>query len=223
MINILGHFANILYALGFLIKDLLGLRLVMTFAITMEILYSFYVAENPLWTNIIWCFVYLAVNGWQIIFLLLEKRTITLQGDEKKIYDKIFSNLPVKEFIKLLNAGRFSEYPENTVLATENEMIDRLILLINGNCEINVLSKKIADISDYTFIGEMGFLTNDPASATVKTESYCRCFEWDKTALHNLMNGDSAINVNMQAVFASDIITKLKKQNREVLVKMCSI
>ena len=82
MINLLGHLANLLYIVGYLVKDILGLRLLIASGLVIEIIYSYYISEIPLWTNIIWCFLYIAVNGWQIVFLLLERRTIMLNEED---------------------------------------------------------------------------------------------------------------------------------------------
>lgn len=223
MINILGHIANLLYAFGFLIKDVLGLRLVFSSAIIMEIIYSWYVAERPLWTNIIWCFVYLAVNGWQIVQLLLERRTILLGAEEKKLYEKVFFDFSVRDFLKVLKSGKFENRKSGDVIVAENEDIEKLILLIKGKCDIIIQEKKIALIEDYTFIGEMGFLSGEPASATVIAEEECRVLIWDKEELLAVMKKDSGINVCMQAIFTSDIINKLRKQNKEVLVKLSTV
>jgi len=223
MINILGHTANILYAFGFLIKDVLGLRLVMALALALEIIYSYYIAEIPLWTNIIWCFIYLSVNGWQITFLLFERRPIILTNEERLLHEKIFFDFSLRDYLKVLRAGNVEEFAPGTILAEENMPLERLILLMNGDCGIDIQERRIARISDFTFIGEMGFLTDEPASAKVSTEVPCKCLVWDKSHLKSLMKSDPAMNVCMQAIFTSDIITKLKKQNREVLVKLCSI
>jgi hypothetical protein len=223
MINILGHVANLFYALGFLIKDLLGLRLIMSVAIVIEIIYSYYVAERPLWTNIIWCCVYLVVNGYQIVSLLMARRPLVLTADEQLLFEKVFYNLSVRDFLRVLRSGTITHFEAGEVLVKEEMPIDKLILIIDGSCGIDMQKKIIARISEFTFIGEMGFLTDDPASATVRTEVPCRCVVWDAAELRALMKNDSSINVCMHAIFTSDIITKLKKQNRDLLVQLCSI
>ncbi len=220
MINLLGHLANLLYIVGYLVKDILGLRLLIASGLVIEIIYSYYISEIPLWTNIIWCFLYIAVNGWQIVFLLLERRTIMLNEEEKRLYDKIFRNFSVREFWKVEKTGFYVDYEAGEILTSENELLDRLILIVRGSCDIVLQNRSIAQISDLSFIGEMGFLSDKPASASVVTSSPTRCLIWDKAKLKTLMNNDSRINVCMQSIFTTDLIIKLRNQNFEVLAKL---
>lgn len=213
LIELLGNLANIVYVLGYLVKDIMWLRAWIAVGSVLEVVYSFLVAERPLWTNIFWCSLYTVVNTWQVRSLAMERRKIHFNEEESNLYRTVFSNFTDHEFWKVIKLAAWKEYTSGHILIGENQEVTRLTLITRGSASIVVGGKTVSAVKENTFVGEMGFLTDRPASATVQVSETVRCVEWDKQALKNLMAKDSRIYVCMQSIFTTDLIAKILHQN----------
>jgi len=76
----IAHFYNVIYIVGFLIKNILWLRIVMILGALFESYYFILIGGDELMVNLAWCSVWIIVNLVQMFFLLKDgKRKINLQ------------------------------------------------------------------------------------------------------------------------------------------------
>ena len=61
-----------------------------------------------------------------------------------------------------------------------------------------------------SFIGEMSFLSGEPAAATVTTVAACRVFAVPQERLRDLLRGHDEIRVVLQELFGHDLVQKLR-------------
>jgi CRP-like cAMP-binding protein len=58
----------------------------------------------------------------------------------------------------------------------------------------------------------MSFLSGNETTATVTTIDDTRCLVWNKEQLKKLMSTDHEVEISMQSVFSSDLLSKLMEQ-----------
>ena len=86
-------------------------------------------------------------------------------------------------------------------------------MIYSGRVEISVRGKKITELRDGQFIGEMSFLTNQPASATVRTVLPTKYILWKQKDLKDLVSRNPAIVFSLQAAMGAQMSLAIKDRN----------
>jgi CRP-like cAMP-binding protein len=210
-IDLLNHFANVLYVIAYFFRDILWLRVMVIAGCSLEIFYRFHVASSPLWADIIWCSIFIVLNSYQLIDLIRERRTLQLTPEEMDLHRNVFSVLPKMDFKKLVNAGKRTLVPAEAVIIEEKQHIDCLFLLVKGRAEVVAGGNVVSYLADGSFAGEISFLTGNPTSAKVITTMPAHCIVWEKKTLIRLLEENEQLRRGMDSVFNKDLINKVLK------------
>lgn len=209
-LDILGtSIPNLVYLYGFIVKDILWLRVLIIVGMTLEMVYHFRDLHSPEWAEIAWCFFYIIVNGWQFTMLYRERRNLSFTDEEQAIHNKVFKSMPLSAYKKLLNIASWQELPKDYVMIQQHTFIEQLALISDGLCNVVIDDKEVGYIRNGNFIGEMSFLSGKETTATVTTIDSTRCVVWNKEQLRKLMSVDTEVAIAMQSVFSSDLLSKL--------------
>ena len=212
-IHILGNLAFILVACSFMVKDILWLRILSISASTCSIIYNYNVAGLPLWVPISWNVFFISLNLYHIFKIIYGNRVIYLNDKEKELYRILFSSLNLIEFSKLIKMGEWKQSNPGEILIKEKQIMTDLYLIYNGKVEILVADKKVNELKDGQFIGEMSFLSNEVASATVKTMYPTEYLKWNQAKLKELMSRNPSIIYSLQAAMGSQLTQALNSKN----------
>lgn len=196
-----------------MVKDIFLLRFLSITASFCSIIYSTNVAATPLWVPICWNLFFISLNFYHITKIIYGNRKIKLNNIELELYQMSFSQLNLIEFSKLIRMGEWREADADTILINEEQVMDNLFMIYNGRVEILVKNKKIAELKDGQFIGEMSFLTNQPASATVKTVLPTKYIIWKQKDLKELVSRNPAIVFSLQAAMGAQMSLAIKDRN----------
>jgi len=200
---------NILYVVASSFKKMLYLRSVLIIAAAIEIYYYWNIREEPLWTDIFWSIILIAVNGWWVSILIYEKMTLNLEPDEKKMLQITFNKMNPIHFKKLLKLGKKSTTEKGERLIHHNTHIDKLMLIVNGIVLVHKNEESIAYLREGSFIGEMSFLSGGVTSADVDTLEDTELLVWDKEELKKFLRKNEQIMSELNDVFSEDLIRKL--------------
>lgn len=210
-ISIFGNLNYIFICLAFLMRDILYLRVLAIFSsISAFIYYMFYLAE-PLYIGVTWETVFITVNLVQICILLYERRDINLTKEEEKIYHTVFKHFLPFQFKKLISIGNFVDAGEGTILIEQGEKVENIMLVISGMADVIIDGKCVAHCKEGNFIGEISFLTERPATATVKVVQPLRYIKWVQQDLKDLLQSNRDIYPFMLTLFNKDLVEKLNK------------
>jgi CRP-like cAMP-binding protein len=214
--NIFGNLAFILIAGSFMVKDMLWLRSLSVTASFASLFYNFTVTATPLWTPIFWNFFFITLNVYHVSKILLESRGITFTPKETELYDLLFSSLSPLEFMKLNKICTWKKAKVGDVLIKEGEKVEALMLIYNGCCNIVVVdndskeSHSVAELKDGQFIGEMSFLTEKDATATVIVHHPTEYLTWNQSELKSLMSRNPSLVFSLQKAMGTQITNALK-------------
>ena len=205
----LVDFAYVLIVFSYLVKDMFWLRILAVCASVCMITFNFLAAATPLWIMIRWNTVMLVINLVQIFLLLRAKHLAILSEEEKELHATVFPTMSKVELKKLLRLGRWWEIPAGQRLAGEGQVLEHLILLYNGAASVVRNGNNVARLKDGDFIGEMSFMRNRTASATVTAESPLRVIEWPSQSLKDMLVRNPNILISLQASMGSNMARKL--------------
>jgi len=207
-----GHLASVLTMVAYLLKDILWLRFLTVLSCFAGIAFNYFVPSTPLWTVIYWNILFAIINIVQIAIIIKERAGVHFSEEEKELHETLFKNFAPFEFMKLMRVGDWREARAGEVLAVEKQPLDAVMLIYNGLAGVEQNGKEVAQLKDGNFIGEVSFITEGVATATVRTLVPTRYIAWPKTAIKALLNRNPSMRFAMQAMLSTDLSKKLMRR-----------
>ena len=205
----LVHIGALLYLVCFLFRDQMGLR---AFAMMGDLVYTAYyfgVTDQPLWGAMFWSTMNMAINGYMIMHLLKDRREGVLGDDELRLYRNL-STLSPGEFRKLIQHGTWKTADEGQVLTEEGKALDKLYYVLEGKVFIDKSGRKI-DASPSQFVGEIAYLKNRAASATVTLGKGTLYMTWSHEALAIAKKSHDNLGASLNALLNADMADKVAR------------
>ena len=206
------HLGNVLYLLAYSVRDILWLRILTVVATLCLIPYYYCCTATPLYAPIIWCTLFIIVNLVRIALLIMERRPVFMGDDELRLYRTVFRTLSPREFVKLLSIAEWKRAAEGTVLLRQHEPISALALISQGRGNVEVDGRHIAEVGPGQFVGEMGFLTQQNASASVIANLPLDVLSWPVDKLRALFEDAPQLQIKVQGILGADLVEKLRRE-----------
>ena len=205
----LVHLGALLYLVCFLFRDQILLR---SFAIAGDcayVLYYYNVTDQPLWGAIFWNIPNAAINIGMIWLILRDSRTTSFTDDELKLYRSLNEMSPV-DFRKLVRVGTWHRAATVTELAREGQPLDNLHYVLEGGIDIEKNKRKIV-VKPGLFIGEIAYLKQGPATATVQVMPGTLYMSWSHVALRKAQAKHDGLKNAIGAILNTDLADKLAR------------
>lgn len=205
---LLFHLSNLVAFLAFLLRDQLQLRLLMAVSLFFQALYYYSIPGGPLFDPLFWKIVSFAANGVMIVMVFGGSLDFGVQEDLRELFDKM----------AVLTPGKFRKLVSRTVrvpgggaaILTEGMKPDRLYYLLKGEAQI-IKNRQTTNIQPGAFLGEIAFLSDMPATATVVLNQGAECIAWNRAALLQMMRKDPALDIAMRGFFNHDLAHKVAR------------
>ena len=201
---------NIGYALTFValaIREVLWLRSTLTAAQVLLFTYHFFYADNQ--TAAFWTAVFVLVNSYNIVKIILERRPKLIPDEIRDLYDGIFKSLTTREFLYFWNMGTIKSVRDDYLIHS-GEHQDNLLLVLSGSANVQVNGEIIASLDRGAFIAEISFLSGEPASADVYVNEELIFISWRSGRLKNMQNENPEFWMKLQHALSEDLIKKVK-------------
>ena len=209
--TIAGHLAFGLIAFSFLVKDILWLRVVSILASLFSELYNYIIPVEPMWLAINWNIVFVLVNLYHIAVIIYEKRPIKMAPKDKELYETLFKDLSPVEYLKISKVARWEKYKSGEKIIVQGTPVLDLILIYNGTVDVVVGKKKVAELKDGQFVGEMSFLTEKSATATCIVKHDTECLMWKQPEFKELLKRNPSLYYTIQGLLSNQLISYSSK------------
>ena len=204
--NIAGHLAFGLIAFSFLVKDILWLRVVSILASLFSVFYNYVIPANPMWLAINWNIVFVVVNLYHIAVIIYEKRPIKMAPKDKELYETLFKDLSPVEYLKISKVAEWRSFKSGETIIRQNHLVTDLILIYNGTVDVVVGTKKVAELKDGQFVGEMSFLTEKSATATCIVKHDTECLVWKQPEFKELLKRNPSLYYTIQSLLSNQLV-----------------
>tara|TARA_R100001377_G_scaffold81501_1_gene61067 strand:- start:1142 stop:1783 length:642 start_codon:yes stop_codon:yes gene_type:complete len=205
--NLIGHFAFGLIAFSFLVKDILWLRLVSILASGFGMAYNYFIPFEPMWLAINWNFIFIAVNLYHISVLIYEKRPVHMKPKDEELYSTLFKDMTPVEYLKISKVAQWKKYKSGETIIRQEHMVTDLILIYNGAVDVSVSGRKVAELRDGQFVGEMSFLTEKSATATCTVKHDAECLVWKQPEFKELLKRNPSLYYTIQSLLSNQLIS----------------
>ncbi|MBC8210109.1 MAG: cyclic nucleotide-binding domain-containing protein [Gammaproteobacteria bacterium] len=197
---------------AYLLRNILWLRILLVIA---SCIYIFSGISLGISSMVGWNSAYLAINLYHVGLLLLDKITITLPEETRNIYHQYFSLLSTREFRKLVMTNPFCSFNDSTIIQ-QFEVTDKLYIVLTGKVNIMSAGRVIAELNPGDLIGEMSFMSNEPASANAIALGMVECAYWTHADLEKLKLKKIDVYNKFLSIIGCDLVRKLKKKNEDM-------
>lgn len=204
--------ALLLIAYG--VRDELRLRLLIIIATFAYIAYYYIIPNGPLWEPIITSVMMVGVNFWVLGQIMLERTTLRLTEDEKRLFDA-FETLTPGQFRRLLKIARWvtASDPEGTLLTREDTPSEALFYIFDGIVSVEKKGRQFR-LPGGNFVGEVGYVLNRQTTTTSVAPEGVRYVEWDAKALRRLGAKHPNLGNALNALLTRDLARKLNASYR---------
>lgn len=208
-VDVIANFSLFLFVFASTFTDIFKLRLVTMAAITLESFYLIVAPEHPLWIYVGWNVAFLAINGFHVLKIFHHRYNLKMTEEESELFHGVFKAFPEYDFQLLIRAGQWRELEAGAELTRQGETVERIEFIYQGMVHIKVDDKVVGTLHNGQFVGEMSFVTGDPASATAMTSMPTKVVGWSQPALKKLLEDNPGMRQPIERVFNMDLLKKL--------------
>ena len=212
--TIVGHLAFGLIAFSYLVKDIMYLRILSIVASLFGMFFNYTVPVEPMWLPIGWNGLFVLVNLYHISILLYEKRPINMDDKNTELYETLFKELTPVEYLKISKAAIWKTFQPNEFITRQTHLVPDLVLIYNGTIDVLVNGKKVAQLKDGQFVGEMSFLTEKSATATCIVKHPCECLVWKQREFKELLKRNPSLYFTLQTLLSAQVSDNLVSSSK---------
>jgi len=213
MAPMVGNLAYVALASGFLMTDMLSLRLLLVGGYSGLVAFHM-LHTHPLKIPLRWSALFVLVNAGAAAFLLADQWMEWLSVEEQDLYHAHFSMLSPGQFAQLLALARTETLSDGTALTEEGQVAKNLYFIIKGRANVYLKEHFVARNGAGSFVNDVAFQQGHGASAygTVVTQGNCSVLVWEETELRALLQKKPAMMQAMKYCFASHLVKGLLEQ-----------
>jgi len=114
---------------------------------------------------------------------------------------------------RLLLAGELRDIARGTTLAEENKALDKLYFLCDGRVRVTIGGREISHLAKGNFVGEVAFLAEKPATATVIAEEDSRALVFERGSLSRFFQKEAEVAGLIYQLLGRELANKIKVSN----------
>jgi hypothetical protein len=145
------------------------------------------------------------------------KLSLRLPEAERELLRSIFTGLDDVQIAQLLVAGQFNDIAKGTTLTEENKSLDTLFFVCAGNLKVTVAGREVGHVEKGNFVGEIAFLTEKPATATVVAEDSVRALVFERAELNQFFRTEAEVAGLIYQLLGRELAQKLRARNIDLM------
>lgn len=178
--------ANVLYLVSYAVRDILWLRVLTVVAAALLIPY-YAMQVVPLNAAIEWNVVFIAINVYWIVRLIIERRPVHLAADEERLRKLSFPSLTAREARDLYAKGTWDDIAPNTSVLVHDRDSSRFSVILRGDSDVIYHGATISKLGEGQFVGVLDLQADGLSDLDVVTRTAMRVMCWPQDALRAFM------------------------------------
>jgi hypothetical protein len=175
--------ANIVYLGSYSVRDILWLRILSV--VGASLLIPYYMMQTvPLTAAIEWSAVFILINVYWIIRLLIERRPVHFTPDEARLRELAFPSLTPQETRDLYAMGRWDDVAAGASLVDRDRTEKRFSVILRGDAAVVYNGKTISQLGEGQFVGELDVRADSENDIDVLMRTAARVMCWPRDHLN---------------------------------------
>jgi CRP-like cAMP-binding protein len=206
-----GNLSFALLTLSMMMRNIVWLRVLAIASALATIYYRSVFVIDPV--SIAWQVVFITVNIVQLVIIAMENRRIDLDNREREFLERAFPKVRKSSARGLLSVGNWSSPARGSLLTTQGLPVEHLQFVSAGRVRIEKDGVPVAICGPGDFIGEMSFVTGQPATATAVADEDVTILSFERGLLDRLLTTDDYLRSALESSFNRNLVEKLVKSN----------
>jgi CRP-like cAMP-binding protein len=210
--DIPAHLSYIVIAISYFLTNVFWLRVAAVMGLFLEILYFRLTGTNSS-AGVPWDSIFIMINLYQLIWLVRDRLNARLPEKDASMLRQSFSGLDDSQIAKMLRAADWKDYVQGDVLTRQDAPVDALYFICTGRASVEVDGKFLTHLERGSFVGEIAYLTGNPATAKVVIDEPTRALAFSKMRMAKVMAGDNQISGILYQLLGRDLAQKMRRAN----------
>lgn len=201
---------NIGYLIGFsalAVRDILWLRNLMIIA---QFLATYYAYATHNMYSVFWHCLFIGMNGLQIARVIRERRPVPIPAHLQDLAANKFATMTTREFLNFWNIGNVQSHMNEPIIK-DGSFPEKVVLIVSGVVEVRKHQHVVNTLSRARFIGEMGYLSNKPASAEVYAADQVDVICWTIDKLKQLGKINPTLLQKFHSILGEELAEKIRE------------
>ena len=198
------HLANILILLSFLVKEIMYLRLLSIFGGFAFIGYFSLNFDSVQWSGILWNSLFILINLYQVIQLIIERRPIKFNERELQMKKIAFPDISDREWLDLLNIGEWKTIAKSNY--TSSIFTDTIVILSDGNLKCSHINRTSTNLSVGSLIGGICYLTGETVYEDISCSSDIEMLAWNISDFRVYVQSKPQVSASFQKLIGQEIV-----------------
>lgn len=164
---------------------------------------------------VFWESIFVGVNVVQLIILWYYQRRHVFSEDERRFVGVIPDDVGRRTVRRLLRLSHVRQAEPGTTLTEQGQAVTSLAFLTEGVVQIERDGRIVGVCGPGDFIGEMSFVTREPATATTRVMKPVRYFSFDRRKLQAATAADGDLRRALESAFSRNLVDKLAKASAD--------
>lgn len=178
--------ANVLYLASYSVRDILWLRILTVVASALLIPY-YSMQVMPLRDAIAWNVVFMAINVYWIVRLIVERRPVHLTPDQERLRQLSFPSLTPREACNLFATGAWNDLEPGASLVMHDRAGDYFSVILRGDADVIYRSEKISKVGEGQFLGDLDVRADTVGDIDVLIRTAMRVMCWSRRHLQSYL------------------------------------
>ena len=212
------EFGSVLLNIGFVLnfialafREILWIRVLLSLGYFLRFIYQYFFSGSM--EASVWMIIFVTINVFQIVRIINERRKRYIEPKIVDLYRTVFKDFTTYEFLFFWKIGTIKNVEPNTKIINDGDYSNSIKLLLDGEVVISNANKTITHLSRGHFVGEISYLTDDPAIADVTTKGMVSYIQWTNKALNDIKSNNKIFWIKLQNILLMDMIEKVKRGN----------
>jgi hypothetical protein len=204
------HIANIVLVIAYSVKDIMWLRIFALGASLISLPY-YYFQTTVLWEPIGWSAVFMAINGYHVCRLWLERRPVDLSPDEARLYDLTFFPLARRRFRDLARLGYWDNLKAGDVLIRLDRPAEHVAVPLSESIDLKVGERILGRFAAGAIVGAGAFFDPHRMQFEAVAGEPCRVLRVPIDAIRRHAERDDQLARTLERIARDDLARKLEQ------------
>jgi hypothetical protein len=178
--------ANAIYLASYAVRDILWLRVLTVIAAALLIPY-YAMQMVPLRVAIEWNVIFIAINCYWIVRLIIERRPVHLTPDETRLRELSFPSLTAREARDLYATGAWEDIAPRTSVIVHDRDRHKFSVILRGDSDVLYDGAIISQLGAGQFVGTVDLQADAVGHLDVVTRTEMRVMCWRRDTLTAFM------------------------------------
>ena len=210
--DIPAHLSYLVIAVSYLLTNVFWLRVLAVIGLFLEISYFRLTGTNTT-SGMPWDSLFIIINLYQLIWLVRDKLNARLPEKDAEMLRQSFMGLDDSQIARMLRAADWKDYQPGDILTRQDAPVDALYFLCSGRANVEVDGKFITHLEKGSFVGEIAYLTGNPATAKVTIDEPSRALAFSKMSMAKVTAKDNQISGILYQLLGRDLAQKMRRAN----------